>query len=144
MELICEKCENKFEVTKFTYSESSALVECPTCGHKFFTYEDIELEFTREQLSRLDEIYNAATEFCRVLAEDPELEEDMGFVGEIVDYAVDTLVEKLNKPIRYPGIVTVNKPDGTVEEYMEDNVMPITRKNVTQIIFGADGHRIHR
>lgn len=144
MELVCEKCDNQFEVTKFIYSKDSALVECPICGHNFFTYEDIELEFTQEQLSRLDDIYGAAVEFCRVLAEDPELEENMEFIGEIVDYAVDTLVEKLNKPIRYPGIVTTNKADGTVEEHMEDNVVPITRKNVTQMIFGATGHRIHK
>lgn len=145
MKFTCDMCHNDFEVTHLIhYPDESTCVVCTHCGSTLCVDDNVEIEFSAEQLARLDNMYSAAAEFCRVLAEDPKLEENTEFIGEIVDYAVDTLVEKLRRPIRYPGIVTTYDSSGIRSEVMEDNVEPITRNNVMQVITDASGHRIHR
>ena len=75
-----------------------------------------ELELTDAQADRNDEIYEAAFEFCRVLTENPDLEWDMTFLGEITDIAASILIKQGHK-VRYPSVVT--REDGTqyIEEY---------------------------
>lgn len=75
-----------------------------------------ELELTDAQADRNDEIYEAAFEFCRVLTENPDLEWDMAFLGEIADIAANILTKQGHK-VRYPSVVT--REDGTqyIEEY---------------------------
>lgn len=77
--------------------------------------DDEELELNDEQLSRLDEMYDAAHKLCSVIAEEPNLEFDMYYAGTIVEFAVDLLLER-GKPIRYPGIVT-DEDGSRIEEY---------------------------
>lgn len=63
-----------------------------------------EPEFTEEQLRRIDEIHNATLEYCKVLTENEDLEYDMSFIGDIADYAAETLVS-FDHSVRYPAIV---------------------------------------
>ncbi|MCM1220733.1 MAG: hypothetical protein NC548_40210 [Lachnospiraceae bacterium] len=148
----CKSCGKEFPLTRIKCERQTddpncrtynAYVYCPHCKCGFQLEEDADLELSDRQIERLDDIYNAATEFCRVLTEDPELEEDMGFVGEIVDCAVETLVEYLQKPIRYPAIVTTGEKDGVFEQYLEDMVEPIKRQSILEMISDVAGHRIH-
>lgn len=63
------------------------------------------MEFTNEQLARIDEIDNATFEFCKVLTEKEDLEWNMEFIGEIAEATCDILVRKGFK-IRFPVHVT--------------------------------------
>ena len=56
--------------------------------------EGVIMEFTNEQLERIDEIENATFEFCKVLTEKEDLERSMDFIGEIAEAACDILVFK--------------------------------------------------
>ncbi len=75
-----------------------------------------ELELTDAQADRNDEIYEAAFEFCKVLTEDPDLEWDMAFLGEVADLATGIMTKQGHK-VRFPSVVT--EVDGTqyIEEY---------------------------
>ena len=75
-----------------------------------------ELELTDAQADRNDEVYEAAFEFCKVLTENPDLEGDMAFLGEIADLAAGIMVRQGHK-VRFPSVVT--EEDGTqyIEEY---------------------------
>ena len=53
--------------------------------------QSMELELSDEQVARNDEIYNAAFEFCKVLAEDKNLEWNMEILGQLADYAAELL-----------------------------------------------------
>lgn len=72
--------------------------------------EHMELELSDEQFARNDEIYNAAFEFCKVMAEDESLEWNMEILGQIADYAAELLTSHGNK-VRFPSVVT--EPDGS-------------------------------
>ena len=74
------------------------------------------MEFTNEQIERIDEIDNAVFELCKVLTEKEDLEWNMEFIGEIAEMACDILVIKGFK-IRYP-VHVVNSFDG--KEYITD------------------------
>lgn len=74
------------------------------------------LELTDAQADRNDDIYEAAFEFCKVLTENPDLEWDMAFLGEIADLAASIMTEQGHK-VRFPSIVT--EEDGT--QYIEEN-----------------------
>jgi hypothetical protein len=78
--------------------------------------EGENLELTDAQADRNDEIYEAAFEFCKVLTENPDLEWDMAFLGEIADLAASIMTEQGHK-VRFPSIVT--EDDGT--QYIEEN-----------------------
>lgn len=79
-----------------------------------------ELELTDAQSERIDEIYNAVFELCKTMTEDENLEWDMAFIGDIADYAAETLCN-IGKRVRFPAIVT--NEDGTqyTEEYYYEN-----------------------
>lgn len=78
--------------------------------------EEKIVDLTDEQADRNDEIYEAAFEFCKVLTENPDLEWDMAYLGEIAEIAAGIMVNH-NYQVRFPSIVT--EDDGTehVEEF---------------------------
>lgn len=76
---------------------------------------DKELELNDEQAARNDEIYNGVFELCQIMAENPELEWDMSFIGEIADCAASVLMGHGIR-VRFPSVVT--NPDGT--QYIEE------------------------
>lgn len=75
-----------------------------------------ELELSDAQTERNDEIYNGVFDLCRLMAENPELEWDMSFIGEIADCAASILTGHGIR-VRFPAVVT--NPDGSqyIEEY---------------------------
>ena len=75
-----------------------------------------ELELSDVQTARNDEIYGAAYEFCKVMAEDENLEWNMEILGQLADFAADLLTGHGRK-VRYPAVVT--EPDGSqhIEEF---------------------------
>ena len=74
-----------------------------------------DLELSDEQSARNDEIYNAAFDFCKVMAEDENLEWDMEILGQLADYAAELLTTHGSR-VRYPSVVT--EPDGS--QHIED------------------------
>lgn len=50
-----------------------------------------ELELDGRQADRNDEVYDAVFEMCRIFAENPDLEWDMAFIGEIADCVASVL-----------------------------------------------------
>lgn len=153
MKVQCKNCGKEFELTHIKCQRQTddpncvdydGYAVCPHCETEFMLDEDANVELTGEQSDRLDIIYDAALEFCRVLTEDPELEHDMSYIGEVTDAAVDILVEQLRRPIRYPAIVSTEEKDGVYEEYNEDTVEPVTKENAVKVITSAAGHRIHK
>ena len=75
-----------------------------------------DLELSDEQSTRNDEIYNAAFDFCKVMAEDENLEWNMEILGQLADYAAELLTSHGSR-VRYPSVVT--EPDGSqhIEEF---------------------------
>ncbi len=78
-----------------------------------------ELELSDEQTARNDEIYGAAYEFCKVMAENENLEWNMEILGQLADFAAKLLTGHGSK-VRYPSVVT--EPDGSqhMEEFYGD------------------------
>lgn len=74
-----------------------------------------ELELSDEQATRNDEIYNATYEFCKVMAEDENLDWNMEILGQLADYAAELLTTHGSR-VRYPSVVT--EPDGS--QHIED------------------------
>ena len=74
------------------------------------------LELNDAQADRNDEVYEAAFAFCKVLTENPALEWNMAFLGEIADLAA-AILTKQGYRVRFPSVVT--EEDGTqyIEEY---------------------------
>ena len=80
----------------------------------------MDLELSDEQTARNDEIYGAAYGFCKVMAEDENLEWNMEILGQLADFAADLLTGHGSK-VRYPAVVT--EPDGSqhIEEFYGEN-----------------------
>ena len=76
----------------------------------------MDVELSDEQTARNDEIYGAAYEFCKVMAEDANLEWNMEILGQLADFAADLLTGHGSR-VRYPAVVT--EPDGSqhIEEF---------------------------
>lgn len=89
--------------------------ECP----KPTKAEPEELELSDAQIARNDEIYNAAFDFCKVMAEDENLEWNMEIIGQLADYAAELLTAHGSR-VRFPSVVT--EPDDTqhIEEYYSE------------------------
>lgn len=82
-------------------------------------FEDMNadgVELSDEQIVRVDEIENAAFDFCKILTEKDDLKWDMSFIGEIADRAAEILTHHGYK-IRYPAIVEDPGIGEHVEEY---------------------------
>ena len=75
-----------------------------------------ELELSDKQTARNDEVYNAAYDFCKVMAENENLEWTMEILGQLADFAAELLTSHGSK-VRYPSVVT--EPDGSqhIEEF---------------------------
>lgn len=82
--------------------------------------EESEVEFTREQEERLDEIYNAAWELCKVMTENPDLPFDQSYIGEVAESAAAVMVQHWHK-VRFPAIVTDDDGNETIQEYYGDD-----------------------
>lgn len=78
-------------------------------------YEN-EVELSNEQIARLDEIDNAAFDFCKIMTEDRNLKWDMSFIGEIADFAANALTRHGFK-VRYQAIVDDGDDGEHIEEY---------------------------
>ena len=74
-----------------------------------------DLELSDKQSARNDEIYNAAFDFCKVMAEDENLEWNMEILGQLADYAAELLTTHGSR-VRFPSVVT--EPDGS--QHIED------------------------
>ena len=74
------------------------------------------LELSEEQRARVDEIYDAVYEMCKVLTENPDLGWDEYYIGDISDYAANVLCLLGNK-VHYPAIVTEEDGKWYIEEY---------------------------
>lgn len=79
--------------------------------------QEEELELDNEQEARNDEIYGTVFELCKVMAENPELEWDMGFIGEIADCAASILARH-GIQVRFPAVVTNEDGSQYIEEYI--------------------------
>lgn len=79
--------------------------------------QEEELELDNEQEARNDEIYGTVFELCKVMAENPELEWDMGFIGEIADCAASILARHGIR-VRFPAVVTNEDGLQYIEEYI--------------------------
>lgn len=75
-----------------------------------------DLKLSDEQTARNDEVYNAAYDFCKIMAEDENLEWNMEILGQLADFAAELLTGHGSK-VRYPSVVT--EPDGRqhIEEF---------------------------
>lgn len=76
-----------------------------------------KLEFTDEQIERVDEVENAVFHMCETLTEEEYLEWDISYVGEIADAACQILADHGFK-IRYPAIVTDYNGDQKIVDYV--------------------------
>ena len=77
-------------------------------------------EFTTKQIRRIDEIYKAAYEFCKILTEkEDDLVWDASYLGEVADAACDVLVS-MGFRIRFPTMITTDSDAKIVDYYDED------------------------
>ena len=65
--------------------------------------EKQELELNQRQIERIDELHNAVYDLCVLFTENPDLEWDMYYIGEIADQITDILVE-YGERVHYPAI----------------------------------------
>lgn len=115
-DVVCTNCNNEFPLSR-TFSDGNNIYGvCPHCGASVTA--DVEVELSDEQVNRCDEVYNAVFEMCKVLAENPELEWDMAYIGEIAEFAANMMILR-GERVRFPAVVT--NPDGSqyIEEYYE-------------------------
>lgn len=86
------------------------------CPKPTATDTDEELELSDAQSARNDEIYNAAYEFCKVMAEGDDLQWNMEILGELADLAAELLTRHGSR-VRYPAVVTESDGRQYIEEY---------------------------
>jgi len=98
-------CEEKVEAYKVNVD-----FWCPILIEGDIATEDIEL--TKEQLSRNDDIDNTVYQMLLTLLEKSEEEFpwNMGVIGDVTD-AIEDVLEKKGYHVRHPGIV--HEKDGT-------------------------------
>ena len=79
-----------------------------------------ELEFNDEQIARVDEVYNAVYDMCRIITGKDDLEYNMSYLGSIAEGVVDTLLYDKNiniDKIHFPAIITYHDGTQKFEEY---------------------------
>lgn len=113
----CLNCGHEFFLEKIYGNNEGSFTICPECGSSFET--DKEVELSDRQSKRVDEVYNAVYEMCKTLTENENFEWDMYFIGEIADFAANTLVLAGNK-VRYPAVVTEEDGSQYIVEYHEE------------------------
>ena len=96
-----------------------------------------ELEFSKKQLDRIDEIHDAVYRLCQILTEKYDgseaksLDWDMSYIGEIADTACDILVAHGYR-VRYPAMITETDGFQWITNWHGDEVsklMDLLRKN---------------
>ena len=76
--------------------------------------EKQEVELNQSQLERIDELHNAVYDLCVLFTENPDLEWDMCYIGEIADRITDALVG-YGEGVHYLVVVYDNNGDRIVE-----------------------------
>ena len=76
--------------------------------------EKQEVELNQSQLERIDDLHNAVYELCVLFTENPDLEWDMRYIGEIADRITDALVG-YGEGVHYLVVVYDNNGDRIVE-----------------------------
>ncbi len=76
--------------------------------------EKQEVELNQSQLERIDELHNAVYDLCVLFTENPDLEWDMHYIGEIADRITDALVE-YGERVHYPAVVHDDNGDRIIE-----------------------------
>lgn len=110
----CPKCNHEFPLNRLV-EETYAI--CPKCGEKIETEEDVE--FTAKQENRIDDVYNAVYELCRVILEDEELKWDMSLLGPLADSVIGIFIDR-GHTVHFPSIVYDED-----ETYIEEYVRPV-------------------
>lgn len=110
----CSHCGCEFGLKRTYADDKGVFAVCPKCEGSFDTDEEVEM--TQDQSDRNDEVYEAVYEMCKVLAENPDLEWDMSYIGDIADYAANTLVSHGNR-VRFPAVVTEENGSQYICEY---------------------------
>lgn len=73
-----------------------------------------EIELNQSQLERIDELHSAVYDLCVLFTENPDLEWDMRYIGEIADRITDALVE-YGERVHYPAVVHDGNGDRIIE-----------------------------
>lgn len=113
----CNFCNNEFDVKEIHYTDNSIMVTtCPKCGKEVPTKKEVEL--SDKHLERLDEIYNAIYDMCKVISQNEDLEYNMDYIGGIADYVVGRLLTfKYCDKIYYPAVDIDENGSQKIEEY---------------------------
>lgn len=82
-------------------------------------YNTDDLELPDELSERNDEIYNAAYEFCKIMAENQNLKWNMEILGELADFAAELLISHGSR-VRYPSVVTEQDGSQHIEEFYNE------------------------
>lgn len=109
-------CGHEFRLEKTHSDENGIHTVCPGCEGSFDTNEEVEL--SDEQLERNDEVYKAVFQMCKTLTNDPDLEWDMNFIGDIAEYAATTLVQHGHR-VWFPSVVSEEDGSQYIEDYYE-------------------------
>lgn len=78
------------------------------------------IEFTDEQVRRIDEIQNAVFDLCKVMTNDENLQWDISFIGDISDIAADILTNSGHR-VYYPFRVTFKNGTQKIFDYHDEN-----------------------
>lgn len=113
-DVTCLNCGHEFPLRRTYFNENGLHTVCPECGSSFDTDEEVELN--DKQSDRCDEVYNAVYEMCKCFTENENLEWDMAYIGEIAEFAANTLVSHGQK-VRFPAVVTNQDNSQYIEEY---------------------------
>lgn len=115
----CLNCGHQFPLEKTYEDDKGRFTVCPKCGGSLDKDEEVELSNRHNE--RIDEIHNAVYEMCKTLTENENLEWDMYFIGEIADFAANTLVLAGNR-VRYPAIITEDNGRQYIAEYHGEEI----------------------
>ena len=114
---MCDVCNNEFNIVRTHLNDSNELVTiCSHCGAELMKEDEVELNAL--QLCRLDNIYNAVFEMCKVLTDNEELDYNMSYLGPITEFAVNTLLKsKVAHMINFPSVITNKDGSQYIEPY---------------------------
>lgn len=115
---MCSICNKDFNVieTHINNNGTKMMTRCSNCGAE--VNAECEVELNDEQLARNDEIYNAIYNMCKVLTENENLEWNMNYIGDIAEFAANTMLRYVTDKIRFPAVVSYdNYGSQSIEEY---------------------------
>lgn len=114
---MCTVCKNNFNIVETHLNSSNELFTfCSHCGAEEITNQEVELDDV--QLSRIDDVYNAVFEMCKVLADNEDLEYNMNYLGPMTELVINTLLDdKVCDKIYFPGVITNEDGSQMIEQY---------------------------